>query len=235
MQRDKLVVAGCSFSDFTKIDHPYGQMLSEKLSRDYIHEGAGCSSNYRIWRRLTSMILDGTITDKDLLVIQYTEKTRQEFYTSYPQDLAYKGPNCKEAIRVVDDYIDGHIIRFKVGADVWQNNEEEKELFRMYEDGFLSLDFAKENFRTNNHNFQCMLARHNIKCIFIKTWRYPYNLDIEILPEFESYVFYDFDINREHNLFPDDAGHMSQEGHTVFSEKLHAHIKTLGLSYDTFS
>lgn len=228
MQRNKLVVSGCSFSDFTKVDHPYGQLLSEKLGYDYIHEGAGCGSNQRIWRRISSMVLDGKINSNDLLVVQYTEKTRQEFYTSYPQDLAYKGPNCKEAIRVVDDYSDGHLIRFKVGADEWQYNEEEKELFRIYQDGFISLDYAKELFRVNNYSFQLLLARHNIKCIFIKTWRYPYNLDTEILPEFEPYVFHDLDINRDLSL-DNDHGHMTQEGHSVFAEKLYTHIKTVGL------
>ena len=229
MQRTKLIVAGCSFSDFTKVDNPYGQLLSEKLGRDYIHEGAGCGSNYRIWRRLTSMILDGAITDNDLLVIQYTDKIRQEFYSRYPQNRAYKGPNCKDAIRVLDDYSDGHIIRFKIGAHVWQYNQEEKDLFRMHEDGFLSSDFAKEQFTINNYNFQSMLVRHNIKCIFVKTWRYRYHLDTKILPEFEPYVFYDLDTNHEHNLAPDDHGHLSQEGHEAFSEKLYTHIKALGL------
>jgi len=229
MHRNKLVVAGCSFSDFTGVDHPYGQILSEKLGYDYVHEGAGCGSNQRIWRRLTTKVLDGEITENDLIVIQYTEKTRTEFYTSYPQDLAYKGPNCKEAIRVVDDYTDGHIIRFKIGADVWQYNQEEMDLFKLYEDGFLSLDYSKELFRINNYNFQCMLARNNIKCIFIKSWRYPYNLDTQILPEFEPYVFYDLDIDRHNNLAEDDHGHLSQEGHNVFSEKLYTHIKQIGL------
>jgi hypothetical protein len=229
MHRNKLVVAGCSFSDFTRVDHPYGQILSEKLGYDYIHEGAGCGSNQRIWRRLTTKILDGEITENDLIVIQYTEKTRTEFYTSYPQDMAYKGPNCKEAIRVVDDYTDGHIIRFKIGADIWQYNQEEMDLFKLYEDGFLSLDYSKELFRVNNYNFQSMLARNNIKCIFIKSWRYPYNLDTQILPEFEPYVFYDLDIDRHHNLAEDDYGHLSQEGHKVLSEKLYTHIKKIGL------
>jgi hypothetical protein len=74
-----------------------------------------------------------------------------------------------------------------------------------------------------------MLARNNIKCIFIKSWRYPYNLDTQILPEFEPYVFYDLDIDRHHNLAEDDHGHLSQEGHNVLSEKLYTHIKKIGL------
>lgn len=226
----KLIVAGCSFSDYTKVDSPYGKLLAEKLGYEYIHEGAGCGSNQRIWRRLTSMVLDGIITSDDLVIVQYTERTRQEFYTSYPQDNAYKGPNCKEAIRVVEDYTDGgHIIRFKWGAHVWQYNSEEKQLFKLYEDGFLSIDYSNELFRVNHYNFQAMLARNNIKCIFVKTWRYRYNIDAEILLEFEPYVFYDTTVNEEYNLEPGDVGHLSQEGHIDFSDRLYTHIKQVGL------
>lgn len=226
MLRNKLIVAGCSFSDFTKIDVPYGVTVAQKLGRNYVHEGAGCGSNQRIWRRITGMVLDGSITDQDLVVVQYTERTRQEFWTSYSQDSAYKGPNCKKNIKAVEDYRDGgHLIRFKYGAAEWQNNVEDKELFRLYEKGFISIEYATELFRVNNYNFQTMLARNNINCVFIKTWRYPYNLDTEILPEFESIVFYDSDIKEHHNLENKDYAHMNQEGHDFFADKLYIHIK----------
>ena len=47
----KLCVAGCSFSDYTKVDKVWGEYLAEKLDVDYLHEGAGCGSNWRIWRQ----------------------------------------------------------------------------------------------------------------------------------------------------------------------------------------
>ena len=58
----RLVVAGCSVSDYTEVDKPWGEYLSEQLSCEYLHLAAGSGSNYRMWRLLVSHIVDNKIT-----------------------------------------------------------------------------------------------------------------------------------------------------------------------------
>ena len=84
----KICVAGCSFSDYTKVDKVYGEYLAEKLGYDYLHEGAGCGSNWRIWRQVYKNIRDHHLTSNDILIVQYTITERQEFYSRF--DLEHK-------------------------------------------------------------------------------------------------------------------------------------------------
>ena len=50
----KIAVAGCSVSDYTGegVERVYGEILAESLNVEYIHEGAGIGSNYRMWRKI---------------------------------------------------------------------------------------------------------------------------------------------------------------------------------------
>ena len=70
----KVIVGGCSVSDYTgaEVDRVYGEILSERLNAEYIHHGSGCGSNYRMWRKITNLIMNGEISDKDLIIMQYT-------------------------------------------------------------------------------------------------------------------------------------------------------------------
>jgi hypothetical protein len=76
----KLIVAGCSVSDYTNVKKVWGEYLAEQLNYEYVHEAAGCGSNYRMWRVLTTHILNGNITANDTVVVQYTTLERNEFW-----------------------------------------------------------------------------------------------------------------------------------------------------------
>ena len=57
MKIDKVFTFGCSLSDYMwKVTKPYGQYVSEELNAEYIHEGAGCGSNERIFRKFFQVL-----------------------------------------------------------------------------------------------------------------------------------------------------------------------------------
>ena len=227
----KLFVAGCSFSDYTGVDRVYGEFLAEKLGYDYVHEGAGCGSNWRIWRVITNHVLSGNLTPDDLLVVQYTSRDRGEFWTSFPQpDKAFK-PHTKNHLSIIDKFRDGgHVIRFKAEAKQWQQNPEECDFFRVYEKYFVSTQFEQERFRIHNFMFQHMLLSNKIRTIFVRSSRLPKVQDKELLPEFLAHsMTTPMPESPDHNLTPSDTSHLSQFGHEVFAGWLYEHINKFNL------
>jgi len=222
----KLFVAGCSFSDYTKVEKVYGEFLAEKLGCEYVHEGAGAGSNWRIWRTITTHVMSGNLTSDDILVVQYTGREREEFWTDFPQpDTAFL-PRTIDSLNTIDRCANGgNIIRFKANAGSWQNNPEECDFFKTYEKYFVNIHFENERFRAHNFMFQHMLISNNIRTIFIRGIRVPLFPDKEILPEFRPYVYdmgYEYD--PAHNLSPSDTSHLNQLGHEVFAGRLFDHI-----------
>ncbi len=227
----KLLVAGCSFSDFCQVRKPYGEILASKLNIEYIHEGAGSGSNWRIWRKVTKYILDGIITPDDLILIQYTERTRNEFCSVIMRDDVHFGPSSFDIVAITDRFDkDYSVIRYKPGAATWQNTPQERLFFSQYEKYFVIPEFADEQFQVHNLMFQSMLARLKMKVIFISSRRNPFMSDDKFLPEFLPYVFRDpiYDIT-PYNLSPNDFSHMSQEGHKVFADWLYTHINNTNI------
>lgn len=216
----KLFVAGCSVSDYTKVDKVYGEYLSEKLNYEYVHEGAGCGSNWRIWRKITNHILNGNLTPNDLLIVQYTTIERREIWSREN----YISKN--EKIELREDYKDGgNIVRFKMGSHAWQQREGEKKFFKLYEENFLSDDFEKEVFKTQNVMFQTLLKNYNIPTIFLGFYLSLEQKTMTLLPEFEENSY--LGINRfleEKYFLENDNGHFSDLGHQMVSEKLYDFI-----------
>ena len=222
----KLFVAGCSFSDFTKVSKVYGQFLAEKLGYEYVHEGAGCGSNWRIWRTITKHVMSGNLTPDDLLVVQYTGRERQEFFSSLDKPSITYRPNSLTYLKVFDTVNNGNIIRYKAQAQDWQHNKEERDFFGLYEKYFLDAEFAREQFVTQNYLFQKMLLSNRINVIFIRSFRCPPLLESDVLPEYLPIFrepFFSTELHK-YNLEPDDYGHMNQLGHEIFAEWLFTHI-----------
>ena len=221
----KLFVAGCSFSDYTKVDKVYGEFLAEKLGYEYVHEGAGCGSNWRIWRVITNHIMSGNLTPDDLLLIQYTGREREEFWTHFDQPHEAFLPRSKDHLTVIEPFKNGgHIIRYKARAAEWQRNQEECDFFDMYEKYFKSIHFENERFRTHNFMFQHMLINANINTIFVRGSRIAPLRDNELLPKFLNSCYTSTDDNPAYNLTPDDSSHLNQRGHEVFAGWLYDHI-----------
>ena len=220
----KLFVAGCSFSDFTKVSKVYGQFLAEKLDYEYVHEGAGCGSNWRIWRTITKHVMSGNLTSDDLLIVQYSGREREEFWSALKQPDYVSRPNTIEYLRIIENFHEGNIIRYKANSHIWQNNKEERDLFELYEKYFVSIDFENERFTTQSYMFQSMLLSKQIPVVFIRSHRIPQLADSDIFAEYLPYVFNEPHKLKEYNLEPNDQGHMNQLGHQVFADWLSDHI-----------
>ena len=216
----KLFTAGCSISTRCNAKTSYPEELAKLLNYELVNCTAGCGSNYRIWRMITKHIMDGNLTSDDLVVIQYTEPTRREFWSKFPKNNdSYK-----------DSYDNGNILRFKIDSYLWQKTKEEVEFLRTYETNFVNDSFETENFLINNFNFQQTLKNHNIKVVFVKTTRISVP-DFFTFDEYKKSFYYDAS-NEDvtNNQSSKDHGHFSQKGHKLMAENLYQHILNLKLN-----
>jgi len=202
----KLWVFGCSASDRTEVEYCYGDYLSELLGAEYKHYAAGCGSNDRIFRILPNLIKNNQIASDDVVVIQYTEETRTEFYSRLYSNLPLR-----------DSYDNGQILRYKAGSHSWQPNKAERKFFRMYEKYFLDDAFACEKFSAHNYALQCALAASNINVWFLNIHGYT-------PPSFETLDIFSnkcIKVSKQEckNLFFDD-GHFDLEGHKTIAKKI---------------
>jgi len=219
----KLCVAGCSFSDYAGgVANIYGAILAEKLNVEYIHHGAGCGSNYRIWREVSKLVMSNVLTPQDILIIQYTELTRTEFWSSN----SYTAKPVPHQCNITENYNnDGSVIRYKLGAYEWQNTKTEKEFFKMYESNFINSHFEQEKFNVYNEMFQHFLLNYKIPTIFLNT---PYRPNCNMLSYFEN-LSYSTTITPETQFSNDDAWHLSLHGHAVLANNLYEHIVEKGI------
>ena len=79
----KLFTAGCSVSIRNNCKTSYPEELAKLLNYELVNCAAGCGSNYRIWRMITKHIIDGNLTSDDLVIIQYTDQIRREFWSRF--------------------------------------------------------------------------------------------------------------------------------------------------------
>jgi hypothetical protein len=228
---NKLIVAGCSFSDLTSIDQktrkasavvPYGELLAQQLSCTYIHEGACSGSNYRIWRVVTNYILDRVITPDDTVIIQYTQPARDEFWSMYTEH-----PNPKYKWVDFPDY-GGTLLRAKAQSQFSVNKPENQAFLKMWEEGYLNEDYMRERYRVYNAMFQGFLLQRGFNNVY---WiRNDYNQHtLEVVPEYQDKVFDAIDIaTADGNWLLTDhrpGMHLTQQGHQVLAQALEQFIK----------
>ena len=208
----KLVVAGCSVSDYTNVSKVWGDYLSDLLKYDYLHEAAGCGSNYRMWRVLATHILNGNITSKDTIVVQYTTLERNEFWSPTIED---------DYLR--DAHHGGNIIRFKSHSHTWHKGSEAK-LMKLYQ-RFINDDFEKEKFANNHMMFQCLAKEYNITNLyFIKVGSYGLE-DLKLLDQYKNnFSSYSDIFNTTENHIKDDPYHLSDIGHKLLANKIFNNI-----------
>jgi hypothetical protein len=208
---NKIIVAGCSVSDYTEVDKVWGEHLAELLNLNYLHAAAGCGSNYRIWRTLSKYIFDKIITPGDILIVQYTTLERNEFWSPYSKKT--------NPAHLRDEFAEGSIIRFKTNSHLWYQGFEKK-LLKNYE-RFINLDFEIEKFISNHMMFQCLAKEFNINNLyFITVGSYgPKTLDL--LDQYKNnYIKYENIFNSAKYRLP-DYGHLSAEGHQFLAKTVY--------------
>ena len=232
----KLIVAGCSFSDDIETENGkytnqtcWGKELAQLLGREYVHQGAGCGSNYRMWRVITTGILEGSITNKDLVCVQYTNNDRKEFWS----DTEHKEDPKKSSYERW--HKGGSLIRFKDGAWTWHGQyPNERKFFFQYETHFCEPTYNDHMFRVYNQMFQCLLKEYCIPTIFCYT-RYKYfNNLIPLIDPFKAWAFRengDNIKNQDFWLSHDDGEHLNDLGHKDFALQMYNHLQPLTLKF----
>jgi hypothetical protein len=234
----KVIVGGCSVSDYTgaEVDRVYGEILSERLNAEYIHHGSGCGSNYRMWRKITNLIMNGEISDKDLIIMQYTEVVRDEFWSAEIQtrkENIYDG-HGKIKLRETEHF--GDIVKWK--AFLYGVSLEEKQFFRLKEKYFTSIDFDLERFSYHHYMFHNMVTSKNIKVVYIVPTGYMGGYSKNKVEHFNK----NGEIHISNNLHFDDTNsqyllndkcHFSQLGHEYVAETLEIELRLLGIKNET--
>jgi hypothetical protein len=213
--KSKLFVAGCSVSDYTHVNEVYGEILAKNLNYDYIHEAAGCGSNWRIWRRIIGLIMQENLTSNDLLIVQYTSKERKEFWSLSEKQQIYDKINLRETYKN-----GGNIIRFKLNSHTWQINKKEKNFFKLYEENFINEEFENEVFKTQNLMFQTLLKSYNINVIF-----FDFNTNYTYIKELNTNIIDVTEIQNNSTFFlENDMFHFNKKGHEYVAKKLYNFI-----------
>lgn len=216
----KLFVVGCSYSDNVEEKFTYGKLLSDKLGYEYLHNALGLGSNYRMWRKVTNALIDGSLTANDLLIVQYTTIERQEFWSDHNRSDA---PNHSDVSECYEK--GGSIIKFKIDSYSYQKNKTEQDFLEMYQSHFVNIDFEREKFIYNNFLFQNALANLNINTIFIHN---RYNSNFAVIDKYKQLEFYEPEILRTNPDFlfhPTlDPYHLSMSGHEYLANSLYNHI-----------
>lgn len=224
----RLITAGCSFSDYAQVSKNYSEYLAEKLGIEHVPGyTSGCGSNYSIWRKLLFGIRNKQITSNDLLVIQYTEPGRKEFWSRHIDDYYVNWDRKESPMR--ETYGSGQLIKFKINPPTYQFREERK-LFMLLEENFIDSEYDFEQFTNYHFAFLNTLEKYKIYAVFLLT---PYLYSI---PLFESTccTFLDIRNNVEDlEIFPsgdyclseDDCLHLSDKGHRKVSDLIYKHLQ----------
>lgn len=214
----KLLVAGCSVSDRYNVKKTYGEYLFQQLQIDsYIHEAKNGGSNYRIWRKLVGHVLSGNLNPEDIIIIQYTEETRHEFWSPYLRNIEKRGYDNSE------NYLDdGTIVSFCIDGHLFDRNYKAESTFMKTQEKFLSLEFEHEKFMVNHNMFQTFMNYHGFQKMFflnINQYAPEYNL----IDEYKNNL-----IEGSHllNMYPgNDKWHLSELGHLRTAELIFNFLK----------
>ena len=220
-----LLVLGCSVSDYTHVERTWGEILAEQLRINYIHQAAGCGSNWRMWRIAFNLVDSGKITSEDIILVQYTEIIRREFWS--PHSTTHKelfGSNGKSFIN--DQYDDGHIVRYKIDADTFGNyHRSEKQLFKLYT-RFVNQKFELEQFKMMHNMFQSYMADRHFKnvyfirpCDFGGLYHYSKLHDM-----YKNNIIHS--PNAFENHLPNDQGHFNQIGHQLLADLVYQKLNS---------
>ena len=228
-----LFVSGCSFSDYTEVEINWGQTLSELLNYNYVHLNKGGGSNDRSWRELSWQILEQEITDKDLVILQYTNINRREFPSTEfglqkITDIQWKEVNTNR-------FGTFYTTAFKQDSDVWQVHDTDRSLHRSYQRAAPEITWHKTHFYTQHKMFDALCKKHNINIIYLHT-RYlldhihlhEYNQDCNILNELDYFNATEENdmclgyANGKFDYF--DNSHLSEKGHIHLANKINQYL-----------
>ena len=222
MKIDKVFTFGCSFSDYMwKITKTYGQYVAEELNAEYIHEGAGCGSNERIFRKFFEYLRNGDISKTSLVTLQFTEVSREEmWFNNYVEKDATGHFGGKEMIEKFDE---GGIFKYKWDSYKWNSDKDISRIMKDKTDFSLSYEFSLV--KVKNIMFSIIEVCKSKEIPFI-VLNGAYNRDyLNYKDETEFLVVEYQDIQQKYPTYLYDTtdydySHLSQEGHIKLGKKI---------------
>jgi len=236
----KLAVAGCSVSDYTKVDIVYGEIAAKEIGAEYLHLAAGGGSNDLAWRQIMQNIRSGDIRKNDIIVWQLTDPARTELPSRAASELLASG---KQGFQDFGDNVIGTemVSRWKIDSWQWQILSDDIALHKAYQNNVID---ALGMERTLNYviSLKHVVKNYGIQlCMCWTTMGYPiinyndrraeypvqitditdFNLAVEWLPykEWLEPRWYKF------RLHDDDSTHFSKAGHVEVGRVLGKHLK----------
>jgi hypothetical protein len=227
----RLTVFGCSFGDYLQggVARVYGERLALLLGRDYQHESRGGSSCRRLWRRYWELTQAGQLADS-INIVQYTEPTRTEFWAARPPYSSWQTPSAPGQPPAFNEepHSGGTILRYKLGSDQWQNTGQDQRFFSMYEQGYVSAEWARHEWSWQHDYFQQWITALGHRTIFLRSRIHP---EYPLLDHLERASFRDpwQELTAEQYRYePEDTCHMNDLGHSELAGRLADHIRSLG-------
>ena len=221
----KLIVAGCSVSDYTEVDRVWGDYLAEHLGLEYKHLAAACGSNDRSFRLLTNDIRNNVIKSDDIVIVQYTTTERTEFWSSIPPLEA-----DHSEIDFRDPYAGGSIIKFKIGSHETFKGTDAK-FTKLYE-RFINQNFELDKFINNHISFQCLAKEYNIHNLyFVKVGEYGWDEithgNIPLIPKYkDNFLNYRDLLEEQKWRLAFDNLHLNDQGHKELASRVFARLNS---------
>jgi hypothetical protein len=169
--------------------------------------------------------MSNEITEDDLILIQYTEPTRQEFWSSHVDE-------HRQNIR--DSKYNGDIIRWKYGAYTWSKTASdethqkfEQKFFKLKEEHFTSIEFDLERFEYNHYLFHNTIVSKNIKIAYVVPNGYMRGHGAEFIDRFNKSgeIHIPNDTGTKDIYLLDDLCHFNQLGHMHLATTIEKFLK----------
>jgi len=168
-------VAGCSYSDRTRVEKCYGDNMSELLPEyNYLHLAKGGGSNDRMWFVLTKAIMNDELVEGDFIVLQYTDTMRKmlacptpNHSSTFGQDGEYLIGLCGQPEGWETQYGTAYTTDFKMDSYVWQTEDSNKSLHETIQNTQVSIEYDMENWVTRHTQFEALCNQHGISLVVL--------------------------------------------------------------------
>jgi hypothetical protein len=236
----KLVTIGCSFTEGQELEYQsvecYSTKLAEQLKIEFYNFGATGMSNDYIFRKTFELINSNTITNEDILIIQWTNYWRKELPVVYNErEWFHSIPNSTHA------YEDKVLMKWPTeysvqNAYIGQNLDKESKFIESENKKAIDL----YNLKFLNENYQINTTKNYINSLYAYLEYYGYKhiqffgwdaciieSVFENKPNFLQETFAGYTNTKTENI-AGSANHPDKKGHKKWANFLFKKINSIG-------
>lgn len=138
----KIAVAGCSVSDYTHVKEVYGEHTVNYLNQsgvdaEYMHLAGGGGSNCRAFRLIMDAIIEGILSENDIILWQITDPARTELPSAEQTNKLATREITKMTVleSCASDLLDRTevVTRWKMDSHTWQDYTQDTNLHSTYQ------------------------------------------------------------------------------------------------------